>query len=165
MAQISLADNLLVTNEAITGNGVYNIWTSNVINNSNSIPSLRLIIEYANIQPDSRVSGVGNTFGITVVVESQIGTKWFPIAYQFSSYDTPGNGDTRIILLQPDINSDNAGIDDDMYVGGNTIAKTSRQQGKLGSNFRVRLVCQENGYGQAGSFQSVNVSIFGETFE
>jgi len=165
MAQISLADNLLVTNEAITGNGVFNIWTSNIINNSNSIPSLRLITEYANIVPDSRSSNVANTFGITIVVESQIGTKWFPIAYQFNNFNTPGNGDTRIILLQPDISTDNAGIDDDMYVAGNTIAKISRQQGKLGSNFRVKLVCQENGYGEAGSFQSVNVSIFGETFE
>jgi len=157
---LSLATNLQITNSGITSNGVFDIWTSNIINNNNALPSMRLVIDYLAITPTS-----APTFGLSILVESQIGTKWFPIAYQFGDFSGFGNGDTRIIVLQPDMSTFDAGIDDNMFVGGKVIARISRQQGKVGSAFRVKMVCQENGFGGAGSFQSVNVNIYGELFD
>ena len=162
---ITLATNVTVNNSAITSNGVFDVWTSSILTNNNALPCLRLVTEYANITPNDSQTGIGSTFGLSIVVEAQIGTRWFPIAYQFGDYRSPGNGETRIIILQPDMSTFDSGIDDNMFVGGQVIARISRQQGKVGATYRVKLVCQENGHGGAGSFQSVNINIYGELFD
>ena len=157
ISQFSLANDLTIDNSIITSNGTFTIWTSQVQNNNNNLPALRLIVSYSNPSPVD--------VNVTAIVESSQNGIWYPIAYQFNPFNNVDNGKERIIILQPDMNSINAGIDDDMYVGGMVVARTSRQQGKVGSSFRVRLVCYENNYGNQSAFQSLKVSVYGELFD
>lgn len=153
----SLANNLVLNNSGITGNGVFTIWTSSNISNNNNLYGMRLIVEYSNPLPTS--------VSVTAVVEALQSGMWFPVAYQFNSFNNMDNGPQRILLLLPNISSDNAGIDDDMYVGNSVIARISRQQGKAGATMRVRLIAQENSYGTGSQFESIKVSMYGELFD
>ena len=103
--------------------------------------------------------------GIGVVVEALNGGKWFPAAYQFEPYRNSENGNQRLIFLQPDISTYDDGIDSIVYVGDRTIARISRQQGRIGSSFRVRVILSENNYGTANAFQNVTMSIYGELYD
>lgn len=152
----TLASNVTVNNSVITGNGAFTVWTSSTINNNNGIQSLRVIIDYYDPSPVD--------VSITAIIESEQSGNWFPIAYQFSPFVNIGNGKQRIIILQPNISADNSGIDDDIYVGNIVLARVSRQQGKVGSSFRIRLVVNEQNYGVA-AFQSIKVNIYGELFD
>lgn len=160
VSQFSLNNqaNININNQAISGNGSFDVYTSSEVNNNNNLPSLRVILEYSDPVP--------NTFiNITAVIESEQNGSWFPIAYQFNPFTDMGNGPKRIIILQPNISAADAGIDDDLYVGNAVIARTSRQQGKVGSKFRVRFVVYENNHGTAQAFQSIKVKVYGELFD
>ncbi len=152
----SLASGLQIGNSAVQGNGTYTVWTSNVQNNPNDLSSMRVIIDYSSPNPSA--------INITAIVESSQDGNWFPICYQFTPFTDSGNGPKRILVMQPDILSINSGIDDDTYIGDSVVARTSRFQGKVGANFRVRLVVYENNYGLANSFQNVTVNVYGELY-
>ena len=80
--------------------------------NSVALRSLKLVMEYEDILPNQLPFG----FGIDCVVEGKFGSKWFPVAYQFSEFNRPTRGPTRIIQLQPGIAGFDAGVDDLVYV-------------------------------------------------
>lgn len=154
----------LALNNALVTQGVQTMYTSSNIQNSNNLPSVRLVVDWANIVPDSSVN-VQKTFSLTVVLESLIGSSWFPIAYQFEPYRSPGYGDKRILVLQPDISTFDAGIDDIVWVGEETLARISRQQGKAAATMRIRVVLNEQQPGGPGAFQSVSLSVYGELYD
>jgi len=156
--------NHTVTNAAIAANGKHTVFTSSTISNSGAYHSLRFVIEYSNPLPLDG-GAVAITYSLSAILESQNGDNWFPIAYQFENFANPENGYKRIITMQPDIDTYNSGIDDVIYVGGATEARISRQQGKVGSSFRLRILCQENGFGSAGAFQSIVINAYGELYD
>lgn len=170
----SFYNNQTFNNSVVTGNGTFLLSSSASINNSvGSLKSLKLVTEYSNISPDFGENP--QTFDLDVVVEGQFGTRWFPIAYQFSPYRNSFNGDQRIIQLQPNIAGFDAGVDDVVFVGDSTIARISRQQGSLpDSAFRMCILITERGYVEEtpgvwvpgpGSFQGVTISALGEAFD
>lgn len=169
MAQLTFnaASNQLLTHPS-TGNGAFDLFISSNISNLTGLPSARLVVEYCDITPGDDVN-IEKTFGIGVLLEGQLENNWVPIAYQFEPYVSPNNGNKRVIVVQRDISDFNAGIDDIMYVSGETLARISRQQGKATSTMRVRVVLRENGWpggvkGQ-GAFTSVRVNIYGELYD
>ncbi len=156
----TLLNNQVLSLPGITSNGVYDLYTSATQNNNNNLPSIRMVIDYHQLNPvDIYSSGIG------VVVEALNGGKWFPAAYQFEPYRNSENGNQRLIFLQPDISTYDDGIDSIVYVGDRTIARISRQQGRIGSSFRVRVILSENNYGTANAFQNVTMSIYGELYD
>jgi len=163
MAQITFAllNGQQITNAVVTGNGTFDLYTSAAQNNTVNMPCLRLVVDYhASVPDDITIPG-----GISVVVESQNNGNWFPIAYQFEAYRRADNGPKRIIVLQPDISTFDAGIDDIMWIGDTTAARISRQQGKVGATYRVRVQLKEIAHGQPNQFQSVTMSIYGELYD
>lgn len=157
-SQFGLLINQTITNQGITSNGSFDLYTSPIQNNSNSLPSIRLVTEYAEVTPVD----IG---GINVVIEAQNNGLWFPIAYQFEPYRNQENGNKRIIMLQPEMSTYDDGIDSIVYVGDRTVARISRQQGRVGSSFRVRVSINETNYGTINAFQSVKLSIYGELYD
>jgi len=157
-SQFTLLNNQTFTNQNIISNGVFDLWTSTVQNNSNGLPAMRLVVDYNNVNP----TDIG---GINVVVEAQNNGLWFPIAYQFEPYRNSENGSKRIIILQQDMNTYDDGIDSIVYVGNATVARISRQQGRAGSSFRVRISVAETNYGTMNAFQSATISMYGELYD
>lgn len=158
-SQFTVLTNQIISNTVITANGVFDLYTSASISNSNGLPSMRMCIDYSDLTPNDIPGGVG------VIIEVQNGSHWFPAAYQFEPYRNSENGNKRIILVQPNISTFDDGIDSIMYVGGRTVARISRQQGRIGSTFRVRVLIEETNYGGAAAFQSVKMNILGELFD
>lgn len=62
------------------------------------------------------------------------------------------------------ISTYNDGIDSIMYVGNSTIARISRQQGRVGSSYRIRVILAETNY-NVQPFQSVKLSMYGELYD
>jgi hypothetical protein len=160
----NLASDVIKTaaNIGINGNGIYTVWTSQTQQNPTDLTSLRTIIDYKDTSPTYGENPI--TFEISALIESQNNGNWFPVAYQFEPFRTADQGKKRILLLQPDISTFDSGIDDIIYVGGETIARISRQQGKLGPSWRARIIVLENGYGSPGAFQSLTFNVYGEVF-
>lgn len=130
------------------------IYISPDQNNSSGYNSLRLVVEYSNFQ---NLGGVS----LQAVVETKsAGGEYFPIAYQFDPF-AEGHKEQRIMILQPDMVWLDAGIDNNIYVANQNIARISHQQGKLGPNFRVCVNLIEP---TPGNFTSVDISIYGERY-
>lgn len=163
-AGFSLYTNQLITNAAITGNGVFDVLVGANQTNSLALAGLRLVLDYSQEVPaDGGATPI--TWALGALAEVQNGAAWFPVAYQFEQFANPAQGRKRVVMLAPNISTFDAGIDDVMYVGGETIARISRQQGMLGSTWRLRVVCRESGFGGAGAFQSARLSAYGEMFD
>lgn len=157
-------DAVALTNSVVTENGTYVLTSSASVSNTVGLKSMKLVIEYSNINPD--FGAVPQTFDIDAVVEGRFGARWFPIAYQFTPYRNPFNGNQRIIQLQPLMSGFDAGVDDIMWVGDATRARISRQQGQLpDTEFRLCILVTERGYGGSGAFQGVTVTALGEAFD
>lgn len=125
--------------------------------NNNGLPSLRLVVDYSDMIPND-IPG-----GLSVIVEASNNGLYIPIAYQFEPYRNAENGNQRLLLLQPNMNTYNDGIDSVVYTGGRTVARISRQQGRVGASFRVRvLLHEEPGIPESQRFQSVKIAIHGD---
>ena len=158
-AQFSLLDHATYTNAGITANGVHQLYCSPTQGNTFSLTSMRMIIDYHSLAPNDLPGGLG------LVVEGKNGGNWYPIAHQYERYYNNVQGTQRIIILQPDISLYDDGIDSIIYVGGQTICRVSRQQGRVGSDWRVKLLLDERAYGQAQAFTGTTVSIMGELYD
>lgn len=160
----TLCDQTL-NNTAITGNGVFTLFTSATINNSVGLASGRVILDYSSANPSDNGTNT-ITYAITAVLEGLQDSVWYPVAYQFEPYKgNSANGNQRIMVVQPGIQAFDAGIDDIIWVGDTTIARVSRQQGKLPTALRLKMVCKENGFGGSGAFQSVVVKAMLEMYD
>lgn len=164
MAQQSftLATNLVRASSAVEGTS--DLFVSSPIQNNNNLPNCRLVVVYDNITPDNSLNAQ-KTFGLTAVLEALLDGKWFPVAYQFEPFQNPDNGKQRIIVMQQDVQSFDAGIDDVVYVADATVARISRQQGKATGTMRVRIILRENDADNVGAFSSVSLTIFGEFYD
>ena len=166
--KFSIIENQLLDNSGISGNGNHHLYTSPSQSNSSGpsgylYDSLRVVIQYGAPTPNGAY-----TSDIRAIIESSNGEsgadeKWFPIAYQFEGYFVPDGGPTREIMLHPTLTVIDLGVDDIVWDGG-FAAAISRQQGKLGAEFRVCIVLNETAHGTPDAFQSVPVSIYGEMF-
>ena len=150
-------------NSAVTNNGVFTLFTSQTINNSVGLSCARIVIDYSNSNP---IDPVGHTYGVTGILEGVQDGVWYPLAYQFESFrGTPFNGPQRVITIQPDIQSFDAGIDDNMWIGEYTTARISRQQGRVSGSIRFRLLLSERGFGTSTAFQAITVRAIMELYQ
>lgn len=161
MAQqsITIINAQVLSAGGVTGNGVFDLYVSATQNNNNALPGIRLIMDYSELQSPELPGG------ITAVVEAMNGSNWFPVAYQFEPFRNVDQGNQRIVYMAPGIDTYSDGIDSIVYVGGSTVARVSRQQGRVGSSFRLRLLLEETAFGGGNAFQSVRVSAYGELFD
>lgn len=158
--------NQTFTNSGITGNGTFDLAISGTQSNTIGLKSLRLVCEYVSASPSSNL----RNFDLLCLIDSSNGLsgaskKWFPMAYHFEPFRRDNKGMIRNILMQPDMVVIDVGIDDVLQVGGDSVSRISRQQGKLGPEFRVRLSLTEFDFGGPGAFQSVTVNVYGEKFD
>lgn len=123
------------------------------IKTANNNNSLRLTMEFEELTPDSG----GSPFDITTVVEAIDGTRRYPVAYQFTTHRYSGQGEKRVIVMQPDISDFNAGIDDVVWTG-KVDARISRQQGIVPAEFEVCVYLTDRYASGAPAFVSVKVS-------
>lgn len=165
--KFAIADDLAINNGSISTNGSHVVYSSPVQSNSVGLSSLECVVEYANVLPE--FGAIPITYRIYAVVEGRNDSgnsqRWYPIAYQFEGFRRDDDGRQRVIRMQPNMNTFDSGIDDIVYVGGETIARISRQQGQLPEAWRVCVIVEEFDAGGAGAFQSANISIYGETFD
>lgn len=160
----SIFDNVTVTRNEITlpANEHVTLATSATINNSTGTlaNSLKVSVEFSGLP-----TGIGS-FSISSVVESlDENGEWQIVAHQFSDLRHAGQGPKRVMILQPNLDTYNAGIDDSIYVASKEIGRTSRHQGKLPEkNFRVRVLVNDTDPSGPNSFQSVTFSASGEKY-
>ena len=156
----------IVNNSMVMGNDTYELIVSPEQNNNADYNSLRVIVEYDDFLP----AITGTTYGVTAMIESsnqEVGAnqRWFPIAYQFREYKgKETQAKIRELILQPDFTIIDAGVDDVVYVADVEQARISRTAGKLGGDWRIRILLKETGYGGAGAFQSGKINVYGERF-
>lgn len=161
VSQVELL-NQAFTNASITANGTYDLFVGVTQNNNNNLPSLRAVVDFSNFSP-MEGGAVNPKYAITCLIESIQNGVWYPVAYQFEPYrGNPGNGHQRVIILQPGLVTFDVGLDDVVWVGDTTIARISRQQGKLGSSFRLRVVLKEDGFGTPDAFQGGTIRVVAE---
>ena len=132
------------------------VLSSQVINNGSGTVynSLRLEVDYVGLTPSS-----GQFFiGVLVEAENDAGD-YVPVAYQFTPIRSANQAQKRIIVLQPDMDTFNLGIDDIVFPVDREEARISRQQGFLPeSNIRVRVLLKDNDPAGATAFSSVTVT-------
>jgi hypothetical protein len=154
-----LADNVTVDNSAITANGEYDLFISSTKTNSVGLPSLRVVVDYETLVPVDLIGG------LNIVIESENNGVWYPVAYQFEAFINAQQGNKRIIMLQPNMSTYNDGVDSIIWFANKTEGRISRQQGKVGTEFRVRMALVENGFGGPYAFQSIKFNILGELYD
>lgn len=134
------------------------------INNGSSLlrfNSFKLNIEYSSLVP-----ATGGTAQLGALVESlDDNGLWEPIHYQFSTFRRMSSAPTRTLVMQPNLDTFNAGIDDVVYPVNNEVARISRHQGRLPeTQFRLSIwVVDSDPYGPNG-FQGVVVNAAGELY-
>lgn len=154
----------------ITENGSYEMVSGEINNSQSALRSLQLVLDYSSVLPPEDVNGAAQPIGflIDAVVEgrSDDGAQWFPLAYQFSTFNRPSRGPKRIIHLQPSIVVIDLGVDDIVFAGNATQARISRQQGSCPDTaIRCKLLVTETDYGGPGAFQSMTLNVYGELFD
>lgn len=153
---------LVVGHDAVLGNGVFTVFESPVLVNDTSqtnFNSLRLVADFSDLQNAGGTDPVDFLGGLTCVVEGQIGNVWHPVAYQFEPLRNLDQGKQRIVILQPDMQTFDAGIDDIVFLGGSTAARISRQQGRVGPRFRVRVQCSETDFSGPYAFRGARIQL------
>jgi len=154
----SVCNNLAITNQGVTGNGPKDVYVSALQSNQFGLPAMRMVVQYTNLLPAS------GSFNLTAVIDSPNAAGiYFPIAYQFGPLRNLQEGTQRILILGPAISTFDTGIDDNMWAGEQTVARISRQQGRVAvAGFRVRVVLYEGAFGTANAFQGVTLSVYGD---
>lgn len=153
------------TNSTITSNGTFVIFSGSTIANNNALPGGRLVVDFSGASP-LEGGEINPSYAITCILEGIQDGVWYPIAYQFEPFKgNPNNGLQRIVVLQPDISTYDAGIDDIVYVADTTIARISRQQGRVPAQIRLRILLKENGFGTANAFVSATIKATLELYD
>lgn len=145
------------------------ITTDEVSNVQGQTPydSLQLILRYENEIPG--FGAVPQTWNLDARVEGKITVdgveQWTTIAQQFEPFRRASQGPERRILLNPTTLVLDPGVDIYDDEGGDTVGRTSLTQGRLTTeSWRVRFILIENDIAGAGSFQSIDLTGFGEMY-
>jgi len=154
-----------ITNSLITSNGTFEVFVSPPYDNNSAKNSMRAVCTFSNPVPaDGNPEPTG--YSISCVIEGRLNAdNWYPLAYHFESWRNFDNGSQKIIVLQPNLSSIDAGIDDVVWVGGKAQAMISRQQGQCSEDLRLRVLIQETKHGTAEAFQSIHLEVKGELFD
>lgn len=117
------------------------IAVSNEVANNSGMSSLEVVIEYEAFVPD-RDAGDSADFRVNAVVEQQIGSHWYPVAYQYSHINKVSDAPKRVIILDPSISESSENF---LYIGFENIAAQTFNPGTLSDKFRVKLIVDNSG--------------------
>lgn len=151
--QVVVASNLPL----VAGDVIPMLTSAEIGNDSGTIyNSLKVTLKYEDWTP-----AIGGLWpwrvGATIEAE-KIDGSWYTIASQFNSIRSAGQGDERLIILQPNIDTFNFGVDDVVFPVDRVTQKISRQQGLLPeAKFRVCLLITADP-NATNAFQSVKIS-------
>ena len=151
------------SNYTINPNETIHLLTSAEVANGGGNPfnSLKVTMEYAGLTPNQ---GSGR-IGVIVEAKDALGA-WSPIGYQFSPVaNLTSQAPKRIIIVQPDMDTFNLGIDDIVYPVDSEVARISREQGSLPATaYRVCVLLTDSDPTGPGAFQEVTISGTGEMY-
>lgn len=150
-------------NYTIVGGESIDLLTSVEIPNTGGAAhnSLKLTIDYSLLVPQQGSGRIG-----AIVESKDDNNNWFPLAYQFSPVaNVTSQAGSRIIVVQPNIDTFNTGIDDIVYPVDSEVARISRQQGNVPStSLRVRILLTDSDPAGAAAFESVTINGTGELY-
>lgn len=166
VSTFSMATNLVVNNQVVTGNGSFVAWTSATLTNSQAMSGCKLACTVSGMTPDPE-GATPTTYNLCFSLESSNdnGSTWYPIVTQFDPLVNPVQGSTIILMVSPSVFNPDEGISYDDWNGSSVVSRTSRRQDVLGALFHAKLYVNEFGYGGAGAFQSCTISVVGERFD
>jgi len=144
------------TDLTIVGGEEIDILLSDELSNDSGTiyNSVRVVLNYEGLQPN-----FGNFFIGCLVEAKDDSGKWTPIGYQFTPLRSTQQAPQRIIIIQPNLDTFNSGIDDIVFPVDREVARISRIQGALPeSKYRVRVILKDNDPSAASAFQNVTVS-------
>ncbi len=116
---------------------------------------LRVTMDYHDLQATSS----GPTLQAIVEVKSAQG-QYSILAYQFEEFGLLGFQQRRQINMAPNLNWPDAGIDNIIFVGGQTVEAVSNQVGLLPGTWRLSVLLKD----PSSRFTSIRMSIYGERF-
>ena len=142
---------------------VFPVLTSPVNSNNNDRNSINVNLVFSNIVPDPELATAkGWKIGANVELE---GEGWFvPVGGLFAPLQDPGQGLRHVIIIQPNVFNINEGTPLDIFDTAGGITRISRQQGIIGTSFRVSLEVSDQFAGTSDALQSFDVEIFGELY-
>ena len=112
---------------------------------------IKVVIDYSELQAS------GN-FQAVLEGKSNQG-QYYVLGYQFEEFRFANFPQKRQIVMYPDLNWPDAGIDNIVFVGGTTVEQVSNQPGTLLNIWRVRVNITNT-----NNFTSIRMSIYGERF-
>lgn len=162
---ISLFSNQLIRAADLTivaGETVHAAVSPDIGNSTGTIyNSMRLVFEYSGLSP---VQTTNFTVG-AVIEAADANDKFSPIHYQFSPLNGFSEALVRELILQPNLDSFNAGIDDIVFPVDREVARISRQNGKLpATKLRACILLVDNDPGGSTPFVEVTVDAHGELY-
>lgn len=116
---------------------------------------IRVTVDYHDLQATSS----GATLQATVESKSAQG-QYSILAYQFEEFGLLGFQQKRQIIMAPNLNWPDAGIDNIIFVGGVTVERVSNQVGLLPGTWRLSVNLKD----PSSRFTSIRMSIYGERF-
>lgn len=124
--------------------------------------SIRVDVEFSNLVPNI----VGSPYELGVVLLAKNAQDVFkPIHYTFSPIRAGGTALARQLVLQPDMDTFNVGIDDIFFVAGDELVRVSREQGKLPqTEYQLCIILKDNDPMGANAFVSVDVEATAELY-
>lgn len=122
--------------------------------------SVRVDVRYSGLNP-----GIGQFFIGAILEAKDASGNWTPIGYQFSPLRSDGTALERLIVIQPNIDTFNLGIDDVVFPVDSEIARISRQQGLLPeTEFRLCISIKDNDPTGPNAFVEVTVDATAELY-
>ena len=164
MAEATLWANELVeaSNYTINAGEKTHLLVSSEISNANSPKnSVKAIVEYSGLVPNVTSGYIG------FIVEGKDGAgNWHPLVYQFADYRSVGTAGKRILIMQPDMDTFNLGIDDIVFVAGEEEARISREQGSLPTTaLRCCVILRDYDPTGTAAFEQVTINATLETYD
>lgn len=164
MASTVLINGVTYDSTPVTGNGTFDLFQSAAISNSQAREALRVVIKYEDNLPDPETqSPVYYSLGSRIDSSDGIGN-WYPFHFQYKEYVKAEQGQTHILLIQPNLFSLDEGVPFELSDGTKIVSVESRKQASLPDDFRITIFVNERGFGTSGAFQSVKITSHYEVF-
>ncbi len=153
---------ILASNLNIVAGKEMTVLTSPVLENISGTQynSIKINIDYSELVPN-----FGQFFVGALLEAKNLAGDYDPICYQFSALRSSTQAQKRIMILQPDMDTFNLGIDDIVFPADEETARISRGQGVLPvSDYRLRIVLTDKDPLGASPFVSVKLIATGEKY-
>lgn len=146
----------------VAGQTIHAATSGEIDNSTGTIyDSFKIVVEYSGLSP---VSVGSYTIG-AIVEAADANGKFAPIHYQFSPLNGFSEALVRELIMQPDLDTFNSGIDDIVFPVDEEVARISRLNGKLpATSFRCCILLKDNDPTGPNAFDEVTIDAQGEMY-